>query len=367
MRGLAPPSRVVIGDTAAIDVGLFLAGLAGAAETAARLGIAAAELHALLDALDLSRCAMMPVGVGDNLDIRFRDMAGEAFDAPTFDDSVDRARSRVGPRRTFSLPADAIVATAIEPPCAAPQAIILHVGRCGSTLLCNLLTGVGDRVALREPEFLNSLFLARAATRDPAEIARIEILAGQLTACLARAVQPRKAIVKLSSWTAPLAAPLLARFPDTPVIVVVRDPWQTVASFLAEPPHWYGPAGAALSGPERARAARFFAEAWRSTVAAARSLPADRTLFVDYEGIAGNPAATLERLRRHLGGDGAPPGPAAIRAAMASYSKAASGEPFDPAGKHRRAALDHDLAAIVTTVTAGEWQSATTPPTRRRG
>lgn len=346
MQKFAPQSR------AAIDVGLFLTGLASEAETAARLGIHPAELRELLDSLALSHCAMVPVGVGDNLDIRFLDMAGEAFDAPSFDESVDRARSRTDSSRTFSLPADSIAAA--EPP-AAPDGIILHVGRCGSTLLCNLLASGGEWAALREPECLNSLFLARAATHDPAAINRIDTLAGQLTACLAHAVRPRKSLVKLSSWTTPLAAPLLARFPGAPVIVVVRDPWQTVASFLAEPPHWYGPASAGLAANERAGAVRFFAQAWRSTVAAARRLPGDRIMFVDYEDIAGNPAATLAKLRRHLGDDGPPPAPAALAAALASYSKAASSEAFEPSGKHRRAVLVPDLADIVTTVTAGAW------------
>ncbi|WP_411340012.1 sulfotransferase [Sphingopyxis sp. J-6] len=352
MHGLAPPSRATIGDRAAIDVGLFLTGLAGEAETAARLGLHPAELRELFDGSALSRCTMMPVGVGDNLDIRFLDMAGEAFDAPTFDDSVGRARSRAGGRRTFSLPANAIAAA--EAPRATPDGIILHVGRCGSTLLCNLLASGGDWIALREPECLNSLFLARAATRDPAAIDRIDTLAGQLAGCLAHAVRPRKSLVKLSSWTAPLAAPLLARFPGTPVIVVVRDPWQTVASFLAEPPHWYGPASAQLAASERAGAVRFFAEAWRSTVAAARCLPGERIMFVDYEDIVGNPAATLAKLRSHLGDDGPPLAPAALEATLASYSKAASAEAFDPSGKHRRAVLAPDLAEIVTAVTAGE-------------
>ncbi|ALH82508.1 sulfotransferase family protein [Sphingopyxis macrogoltabida] len=353
MQRLAPPPRAAISDRAAIEVGLFLTGLAGEAETAARLGICPAELRELLDSLALSRCAMVPVGVGDNLDIRFLDMAGEAFDAPTFDDSVDHAKSRAGSPRTFSLPANAIAAA--EQPRAAPDGIILHVGRCGSTLLCNLLASNGDWAALREPEFLNGLFLARAATRDPAAIDRIDTLAEQLAGCLARAVRPRKSLVKLSSWTTPLAAPLLARFPGTPVIVVVRDPWQTVASFLAEPPHWYGPASAELAANERAGAVRFFAEAWRSTVAAARYLPGERIMFVDYEAIVGNPAATLAKLRRHLGDEGPPPAPAALEATLASYSKAASTEPFDPSGKHRRAVLPPDLADIVTAVTAGEW------------
>src|SRR3546814_17764419 len=105
----------------------------------------------------------------------------------------------------------------------------------------NLLASGSEWVALREPEFLNSLFLARAAAREPAQIDRIETLATRLMGCCAQAMRPRKTIVKLSSWAAAGAAPLLARLQGTRFIVVVRDPWTTVASFLAEPPPWSGP------------------------------------------------------------------------------------------------------------------------------
>src|SRR3546814_19049675 len=97
---------------------------------------------------------------------------------------------------------------------------IVHVGRCGSTLLCNLLASGSEWVALREPEFLNSLFLARAAAREPAQIDRIETLATRLMGCCAQAMRPRKTIVKLSSWAAAGAAPLLARLPGTRFLVV---------------------------------------------------------------------------------------------------------------------------------------------------
>src|SRR3546814_2562928 len=64
----------------------------------------------------------------------------------------------------------------------------------------NLLASGSEWVALREPEFLNSLFLARAAAREPAQIDRIETLATRLMGCCAQAMRPRKTIVKLSSW-----------------------------------------------------------------------------------------------------------------------------------------------------------------------
>src|SRR3546814_20154748 len=82
---------------------------------------------------------------------------------------------------------------------------------------------------------------------------RIETLATRLMGCCAQAMRPRKTIVKLSSWAAAGAAPLLARLPGTRFIVVVRDPWKTVASFLAEPPHWYGACPTGRPRREKAR------------------------------------------------------------------------------------------------------------------
>src|SRR3546814_13307193 len=70
-------------------------------------------------------------------------------------------------------------------------------------------------------------------------------------------MRPRKTIVKLSSWAAAVAAPLLARLPGTRFVVVVRDPWKTVASFLAEPPHWYGACRQGANGGKRSPRARW--------------------------------------------------------------------------------------------------------------
>src|SRR3546814_17764607 len=103
--------------------------------------------------------------------------------------------------------------------------------------------------------------------------------------CCAPALRHRKTIVKLSSWAAAGAAPLLARLPGTRFIVVVRDPWQTVASFLAEPPHWYGacPTGRTRREKERAGAVPLFASAWQSTLRPPSRRPAERPLFLPYD------------------------------------------------------------------------------------
>ena len=354
VRSLAPP---VVHDVAE-GVGLLLAGLAGREEIAARLGIGGATLEVLLHELSLTDCAMMPVGVDRDLSTAFVDMGDQPFDAPTYDDSIDRATAADDPGRRirFRLPARAV--TAATPPVERPvPGFMLHVGRCGSTLLCNLLAATGGRVALREPEFLNTLFLARAATRDPAQIDRIDTLVTRLIACLAHGVRPRDCLVKFSSWTTALAAPLIAAIVGARVIVVVRDPAATVASFLAQPPYWYGdrPARGPLAGAERARAARFFAQSWQSVMQAAQLLPRDRTLFVRYEDIVRDPSAMVERARRHLGDTAGPPDRAALDRVMALYSKGAAAEPFDRSGRHKRAALDRDLLDQVAAVTACDW------------
>lgn len=356
VRSLAP----AVGRDVADRVGLFLTGLAGGEETAAQLGIDAATLDAVLREWALTDSAMMPVGIGDDLETLFLDLGGQSFDAPTFDDSVDRATAadESGRRIRFRLPAGAILAAG-PPRAGTTPGFMLHVGRCGSTLLCNLLAAGGDRVALREPEFLNTLFLARAATGNRAETDRIDALVRRLVACLAHGARPHQCMVKFSSWTTALAAPLIAGIDGAKTIVVLRDPCATVASFLEQPPYWYGdrPARGPIAGAERAVATRFFAQAWQSVMQASRQLPRGTVLFVRYEDIVRDPHAVVERAHRHLGDTSPPPDSAAIARVMALYSKGTAAEPFDRAGCHKRPGLERDLVAQVTAITAGDWDA----------
>src|SRR3546814_13925996 len=88
-------------------------------------------------------------------------MKGDAFDTPTFEETVERAAGEGRSRAAFRLPAHAILASGA--PAAAPQGVIVHVGPCVSTLLCHLLASGSAWVALRGPDFTSGMFMARAA------------------------------------------------------------------------------------------------------------------------------------------------------------------------------------------------------------
>lgn len=346
----APPVDVDI-------VGLVLAGLAGEADAARRLGLDHGELRSLLADLNLGHAAMIPVAIDDELASYYADLGMNAFDVPLFDSVVDSHRPTHANASTvgFRLSADAVLGAAAMSLGRAPGGLMFHVGRCGSTLLCNLLASVGGWVVLREPEFLNTLLRRLAAERDRAAKDRLGLLIAQSLRSLAHGVRldaerrERACVVKLSSWNAMIADDLVTTFDATPLVVVTRDPFATVASFLREPPHWHD---ARSIGGDRMKAARFFAEVWSRTIDAALHLPSQRTLFIDYAELVAEPSTTLVSLCRHLGDRDARPNSKAIAIVMANYSKGPRGERFEAHGRHRPQSLGEAERDLVESITA---------------
>ncbi len=342
----------------ATDVALFLAGFIDSAEACRRLGLHPGELAALLDEHGLSGAAMIPVGSDDRLEVLYRDLGRNPFDRPLFDDVVgeQRAFPPADQGLRFSLSAGAILETPPDLPREVPAGMIFHVGRCGSNLLCNLLARVPGVVILREPELANALCHALGIEKDPGRQAPLEALATKLLRSLAHGVrqddrgQPRRCVVKFSSWNALFAEDLLRRLPPTPTVVVVRAPWETVASYLQEPPYWYGD-----GRKSPAETARYFAGNWSAITECTLRLPAARTLIVSYRELAVGASEIVERVCHLFGLGPAPVDSPAISAAMQAYSKSASREPFDADGRHRRQGLHPDLQDLVSTITASSW------------
>lgn len=345
---------------AATDVALFLAGFIDRVEACRRLSLDAEELRALLDEHGLSGTAMVPVGADDSLKVFYRDIGRRSFSRPLFDDVVDEDCAS-GPAQQglrFFLPADAILKTPSDMPPEAPTGLIFHVGRCGSNLLCNLLIRVPRVVVLREPEFFNALFLTLGSEKDPERRARLEAVATKLLRGLAHGVrqddlgQPRPCVVKFSSWNALFAEELMRRLPRTPSVVVVRAPWETVASYLQEPPYWYG---YNQDQKDLFEAARYFASNWSAITACALRLPAARTLIVSYRELAANPRAVVKRVCRLFGLGPPPIESATMSTVMKAYSKSDGFQAFEAAGQHSRQKLNPDLQELVTKITASSW------------
>jgi hypothetical protein len=348
---VTPPVDVDIVGT----VGLVLAGLAGESDAARRLGLDHGDLQSLLGELDIARAAMIPVAIDDELASHYADLGTNAFDAPLFDDVIEGHRASGAKAFGFRLPADAVLGAAAMSLGCGPGGLMFHVGRCGSTLLCNLLASAGGWVALREPEFLNKLLRRLAAARDRAGKDRLGVLIAQSLRSLAHGVRldaerrERACVVKLSSWNAIFADDLVSRFDATPLVVVTRDPCATVASFLRDPPHWHDDRS---EGRDRMKAARLFAAVWSRTIDAALRLPSQRTLFIDYAELVVEPSTVLLSLCRHLGDSRTNPNVKAIANVMANYSKGPRRERFEPDGSHRPQGLEEAERELVAAITA---------------
>ena len=279
---------------------------------------------------------LVPCRVDDDLGVYFAPVGGSSFEAPRFEDVI--AAYFADGVRVVRVPADEVGGGV------APAGLIFHVGRCGSTLLCNLLASAGGWVAVKEPEFINRLLLRRERSGE---------LIARLLRCVAEGVRigadggERACVVKLTSWNAILADVFVPALAGVPIVVVTRDPWAVVASYLHEPPAWW-------RGDDDAALARVCAEEWSRVVGSALRLPGE-VLLVDYAALVGDPVGVLSRVLRHFGDARGAMDEPAVRAAMGRYSKGV--ERFDAPGRHRRDGLDARVREMVTEVTASSWRA----------
>jgi hypothetical protein len=236
--------------------------------------------------------------------------------------------------------------------------LVVHTGRAGSTLLCNLLTTSPGWVAIKEPEVVNAALLRMASRQAHVDRRHLAELSARVLTDIAHGVERdhlgnrRRCVIKLTSWNAVTLPELLPILGPIPIVLVVRDPWSTIASLLDEPPHWHGPAS--TDPVPTSHDARFSAEVWCAVVEAVLRLSPNLVLHLSYEQVARHPGASMERVARHFGHDSVSADPQAIEVAAALYSKAVS-ETFEPASRHRRPELDDLTSALVTELAGDTW------------
>lgn len=114
---------------------------------------------------------------------------------------------------------------------AAPDALVFHVSRCGSTLVSQMLAAVPAHLAISEAPVLDDILRLEVG-----EDRRIALLRGLMAAFLrSQAEAPKRLYVKLDCWHL-LQLPLLRRaFPEAPLLLVWRDPLEVLASLMRMP------------------------------------------------------------------------------------------------------------------------------------
>lgn len=142
-----------------------------------------------------------------------------------------------------------------------PSAFIFHVGRCGSTLLSNILSIDSSFRIVKEASIINKLLLSN----------KIELFSDVVQAFGNGLSDEQNLIIKCSSWNAIMVEQIISIFPNTPMFFVWREPEAVVESCMREPPGWYNwyhnnHELVKIFGKNIDSPISFFANAWKSCV-----------------------------------------------------------------------------------------------------
>ena len=258
------------------------------------------------------------------------------------------------------LPLRSLEVLADEEALPGPRGLIFHTGRCGSTLLANMLGAHPAARMIHEAEALNQSLIDHARLGGGAPAVRAVVRA------FGRGLPPAGALlVKTSTWNVAELRALLAAFPGASAVFLWRPAAEVVASCLDVPSPWQkwqgDPAARErwLPGDPRTPAdpadlAQFYANAWRVSAAAAlgaRREFGDRLKIVSYAELRADPAATAAAAARHFRLPVTPGLTDHMAAKAAGYSKNPAAR-FDPAGTHARRQLSAGQLAAVQRITA---------------
>lgn len=222
---------------------------------------------------------------GSALSVEWRWLGAAAFREPFFLETVQLALER-----PYSLlfPRETAVDTLAEvDPGLAPSGFVLHMSRCGSTLVTQMLAASPRILALSEPPLPDDVVRATADEDERAHRFRLAV----------RALGRRESeayVVKLAPWATTYLPTIRRAFPETPWLFIGRDPAAVLASNLRQvgrhmlpsvvPPALFGiDAGAAATMGAIEYGARVLGAICRD----AREARDERALFLDYRELPG--------------------------------------------------------------------------------
>jgi hypothetical protein len=168
--------------------------------------------------------------VGGRSVVRWVTRADATATQPSFSQMMRERVSSGAPQRVTSL--DALL-TAQGPD---PVGLVLHLSRCGSTLLMQSLTYAGCIAPISEATPVNQLL----ARDDLPEQERAYLLRGLIRALGAQEGPSSglPSLVKLTSWNVLFLDIIRAAFPGVPWLFLYREPLEVLASHERHPARW---------------------------------------------------------------------------------------------------------------------------------
>lgn len=185
--------------------------------------------------IEMTAAFRVPIGLDiGRAAVHWHPSDGARFTESFFDDTI--ARLRREPATRGPITTSPIETWSARPAVAAPAAIILHVSRCGSTLLSRMLAALPDNLVVSEARIFDDILRGGREDRSIADDARVAWLHHAVAAFAAsQASAPARVVIKLDCWHVFEIARLRRAFPDTPLLFVHRDPIEVVVSLMRRP------------------------------------------------------------------------------------------------------------------------------------
>lgn len=174
----------------------------------------------------------------------WKEFGSTPLSKPFFEDTVLTLSHAFPPAKELTTNVEAILATGGQSPSAAPEGLIFHISRCGSTLLANALRLREDLVVVSEAEPITGVLDPYAASKLGYPLDQWLPLQAKLLESLAtifayyRTGKKEPVIIKFASWNI-LSWPVIRRiWPSIPCVVLIRDPVEVMISNLTMSIGW---------------------------------------------------------------------------------------------------------------------------------
>jgi hypothetical protein len=230
--------------------------------------------------------------------VRWAEFGSTPLSHPFFHQSLDYVRGALEKTIEFDTDVRTLMESVRDLAPVAPAGMILHISRCGSTWISNCLRTAKDTTVVSEANPIQQLL---DQTFVPSNCGYDEAVRRQILACLLtrlahhRSAKPDKIVLKLDVLGLFLLPRLRAYWPDVPILILIRNPAEVIASNVARPGLWltgrlpsirnFIPYEWTGSNPSRMSAEEYCARTVGSLCeAATRGLDA-RCMVVSYEAI----------------------------------------------------------------------------------
>jgi len=315
---------------------------------AARRPVEAAEIRRALETATLAPAerpnappGWLPAqvsGADDRTTVTWRWFGRRRLLEPFYADDLARAAYR--PINRFSVLRTPLPREG-DQPARAPDGLIFHMSRCGSTLAAQMLAASPANRVISEAPPLDAVLAL-----DLDDDAKVDALRAMVAALGRSCVGETRLILKLDCWHV-RDLPLFRRaFPETPWVFVYREPLEVLVSHLRRRgvqmiPSLVPSARLGLDDPG-VPDADYCARVLAAICEAAARHHAGDGLLVNYRDL---PGALLDRVLPHFGLTPSPEEAVLMRAAAARDAKA-PGQAFFPDAEIKRREAGEDLRAI---------------------